>query len=204
MNIEIWLLYFGALIAIMSTPGPSHILMLSNSLSNGFSKAKYTAFGDLTANVLQMIAATLGLVTVLHQSPQIFIYIKYAGVAYLVFLGVKLIFINTKKEIHLNSKRSKSSLYWQGFMTSAVNPKAIIFFTALFPQFIIPQEPLFPQFMVLSITFIAVDGAFLSFYGFFASYFAQKLKSSIGQYFNKISGFLYIATAILLGTKEFK
>lgn len=202
MNLDVWLLYFAALLAIMSTPGPSHILMLSNSLSNGFSRAKYTAMGDLSANFLQMIAATVGLATVLHQSPDVFQFIKFAGVAYLFYLGVKLLLSNTHKDFHLVQKRSRQSLYWQGFMTSAVNPKAIVFFTALFPQFINTQEPLLPQFAVLSSTFILVDGLFLCFYGIFADFFAQKLKSSIGQYFNKISGTLYIATAIVLGLKR--
>ena len=205
MNIEIWLVYLGTIMALMSTPGPSHILMLSNSIGNGFKKSIYTAFGDLSANFLQMVAASIGLVSMLQSSQQVFIYIKWSGVAYLVFLGLKLI-LSKKREIDVtnSSERSSQSLYWQGFITSAVNPKAVIFFAALFPQFIISSEPLLPQFMILSLTYLTIDGMYLCFYGKFAEFFAQKLSSSIGRYFNQISGSLFLGAAIILGLKDFE
>ncbi len=205
MSFEVWLIYLGTIMAMMSTPGPSHILMLSSSIGNGFKKSIYTAFGDLSANFLQMIAASVGLVSVLHESQQVFIYIKWAGVIYLAFLGFKIIFSkNTKFNLSNYSKRSKKSLYWQGFITSAVNPKAAIFFAALFPQFIVASEPLLPQFIVLSLTYLIIDGIYLSFYGKFSEYFAKKMSASIGQYFNQISGSLFIGAAIILGLKDFE
>ncbi len=205
MSFEIWLIYLGTIIAMMSTPGPSHILMLSNSLGHGFKKSIYTAFGDLSANFLQMIAASIGLVSVLQKSQQVFIYIKWAGVVYLMYLGLKLIFSKSKVlDENQNIPRSEKSLYWQGFITSAVNPKAVIFFAALFPQFIIPSEPLLPQFIILSLTYLIIDGLYLSFYGKFAEFFAKKMNSTIGKYFNQISGSLFIGAAIVLGLKDFE
>ncbi|MBL4660578.1 MAG: LysE family translocator [Alcanivoracaceae bacterium] len=200
MNIDIWVIYLGTVLAFMSTPGPSHILMLSNSIGNGFKKSTATAAGDLSANFLQMLAASIGLASILQESQQYFFLVKWAGVAYLAYLGIKLI---TSKKSNLNltstNKRSTKSLYWQGFLTSAANPKAVIFFAALFPQFIVATEPLIPQFIVLSITYLAIDGLFLCFYGKFAEFFAKKLVTSIGQYFNQLSGSLFIGAAILLG-----
>ena len=202
MSIDIWLLYFGTVLAFMSTPGPSHLLMLSNSIGNGFNKATATAAGDLSANLLQMIAASIGLVSLLTQFQDVFIFIKWAGVAYLAYLGVKLIFTNAVPVADTSVERSVQALYWQGFITSAANPKAIVFFAALFPQFIIASEPLVPQFLVLSVTYLTIDGVFLCFYGKFADYFASKLSSSIGPYFNEISGGLFIGAAVVLGFKE--
>ena len=205
MSFEIWLIYLGTIMAMMSTPGPSHILMLSNSIGNGFKKSIYTAYGDLSANFLQMIAASIGLVSILQKSQHVFAIIKWAGVIYLAFLGLRLIFSkSTKLNLSNHSMRSKKSLYWQGFITSAVNPKAVIFFAALFPQFIVTSEPLLPQFIVLSLTYLIIDGIYLSFYGKFAEVFAKKMSTSIGQYFNQISGSLYIGAAIILGLKEFE
>ncbi len=205
MNIEIWLVYLGTIMALMSTPGPSHILMLSNSIRNGFKKSIYTAFGDLSANFLQMVAASIGLVSILQESQQVFIYIKWGGVAYLVFLGLKLILSkNSELDLANSTERSSKSLYWQGFVTSAVNPKAVVFFAALFPQFITVTEPLLPQFIILSLTYLTIDGMYLCFYGKFAEFFAKKLSSSIGQYFNQISGSLFLGAAIILGLKDFE
>jgi homoserine/homoserine lactone efflux protein len=119
----------------------------------------------------------------------------------LAYLGLKL-FLSKNSSIRSASPRSASSLYWQGFITSAANPKAVIFFAALFPQFISISEPLALQFLVLSFTYLIVDGMFLCFYGKFAEFFAKKCQSHIGVYFNKISGILFISAAILLGLKD--
>ncbi len=203
MTFEIWVAFMGTVLVLMSTPGPSQLLMLSYSIQNGFKKSLATAAGDLSANLLQMIVASVGLVSLIKNSHEFFIFVKWAGVAYLVYLGLKLIFSKSSHEIEtLNSIRSAKSLYWQGFVTSAVNPKAVIFFAALFPQFINPTEPLLLQFTVLSFTYLLTDAIFLSFYGKFSELIARKLSNSFGKYFNKVSGGFLICAAILLGLKD--
>ena len=201
MTLEIWLAYLGLLVVYMITPGPSHLLMLSNSLGNGFNKSIATAAGDLSANFLQMLAASLGLATIVQSSQQVFFYIKWAGVLYLVYLGVRLIRAG-QFDFSAGSQRTRQSLYWQGFITSVANPKAVVFFAALFPQFIVLTEPLWGQFIVLSFTYLIIDGLFLCFYGKFAEAFANKYQSSLGQYFNKLSGFLFIGAAVMLSLKS--
>jgi len=203
MSLDLWLLYVGTVLVFMSTPGPSHILMLSNSVTNGFGRATATAAGDLSANFLQMVAASIGLASILNQFQHVFVFIKWAGVAYLLYLGIKLI-LSKHSAIGTDGAklRSRSSLYWQGFITSAANPKAVIFFAALFPQFIDPSQPLAAQFMILSLSYLIIDGAFLCFYGKFADFFAARLQSRIGRYFNQISGGLFVGAAVMLGLKD--
>lgn len=203
MSIEIWLVYLATVLVFMSTPGPSHLLMLSNSLGSGFGKARATAAGDLSANFLQMIAASMGLATALNTSQGFFLGVKWAGVLYLAYLGMKLIF---SKQTNLGSSqpRSSKSLYWQGFITSAANPKAVIFFAALFPQFLILEHPLLPQFLVLSTTYLIVDGCFLCLYGKFADLFRDKILDGYGRLLNTLSGGLFLAAAVLLGLKDFQ
>ncbi len=203
MTLNLWLAYSTTLVIYMSTPGPSHLLMLSNSLGNGFRRALATAAGDLSANIVQMIVAAVGLTSLIYTSRDIFIYIKWAGVAYLVVVGVTL--FRREMDSHLKSGsggRSASALYWQGFMTSASNPKAIIFFAALFPQFVNPQAPAVEQFFILGLTFLAVDGAFLVSYGGFASWIAARFEQYVGHHMNRISGVLLIFAAILLGLRD--
>jgi len=203
MNIEIFVAFLSTVLVFMITPGPSHLLMLSNSIQNGFKKSLATAAGDLSANFLQMLVASLGLVSLIQNAQDFFIFVKWAGVVYLVYVGLKSFFSGSPHNIKgSKQQRTSSSLFWQGFITSAVNPKAVIFFAALFPQFINPTEPLIIQFAVLSITYLVVDGLFLSFYGKFSEVLAKKLSNSYSKYFNKICGSFIIGAAILLGLKD--
>lgn len=201
MDLNLWFLYLGTVLVFMSTPGPSHLLMLSNSLSNGFRKSTATAAGDLSANLLQMIAASAGLASLLINSQSYFFYIKWAGVIYLTYVGIKLL-RSKQSNFTEQSVRSVKSLYWQGFITSAANPKAVIFFAALFPQFLDLTMPLAPQFIALSLTYLIIDGMFLCFYGKAAEYFKRKYLVFFEKYVSKISGGLFIGAAVLLGLKS--
>ena len=203
MGIDIWTVYVSTVLVLMSTPGPSQLLMLSNSISNGFRRSIFTAAGDLSANFIQMVVASIGLVSVIQSSREFFIFVKWAGVAYLVFLGLKMIFSRTSGQLPLSeNRRSARSLDWQGFITSVANPKAVIFFAALFPQFINPTEALFGQFVVLSSTYLIIDAIFLCFYGKFAEWISNNLLLSARKNIKRISGSFLIGAAILLGLKD--
>lgn len=201
MTLDIWFLYIGTVLLFMATPGPSHLLMLSNSLASGFKRSTATAAGDLSANALQMIAASLGLAAALNSSQIFFEIIKWFGVGYLAFIGLRMI-LSEQKELASANKRSLKSLYLQGFITSAANPKAVVFFAALFPQFISADAPLLPQFLVLSISYLMIDGSFLCAYGKFADTIRMRFDSASAGKLNKICGGLFIAAAIALGLKS--
>ena len=201
MTIDTWLLYIGTVLLFMATPGPSHLLMLSNSLANGFKRSTATAAGDLSANALQMIAASLGLAAALSSSQLIFEIVKWCGVAYLGFIGLRMI-LSDRSVLASASKRSLKSLYWQGFITSAANPKAVVFFAALFPQFISADAPLLPQFLILSVSYLVIDGSFLCAYGKFADTIRARIDKASAGTVNKVCGGLFIAAAIALGIKS--
>ena len=203
MKTEIWIAFVTAVLILMSTPGPSQLLVLSNTIGNGFRRTTFTIAGDLSANLIQMAVASVGLVSLIQNSKQFFTFVKWAGVIYLVYLGIKLILSKTNQNLSESKKgRSAKSLYWQGFVTSAANPKAVVFFAALFPQFINPTEPLFIQFVLLSITYITIDAIILTLYGQSAQWISRKLSTSGRASLNKISGALLVGAAILLGLKD--
>ena len=203
MSLTLWTAYVATVLLLMSTPGPSHLLMLSNSMGGGFPRSMATAAGDLTANFIQMIVAAVGLASIIYQSRDLFLAIKWAGVAYLVYLGISLFFRKTDPATSLTSAaRSLKSLYSQGFVTSAANPKAIIFFAALFPQFLTPSKPMLPQFAILSSTYLLIDGAFLLAYGRLAGWISLRLQQHVGHHVNRVSGLLLIGAAILLGLRD--
>ena len=97
MTLDNWVLFIFAVLALMSTPGPSQLLMLSNSATYGLKNSVATIVGDLSANLLQMIIATAGIgLLIASFDNNILIYIKWFGVTYLVWNALKLIF--EKKE----------------------------------------------------------------------------------------------------------
>ncbi len=100
------------------------------------------------------------------------------------------------------SRRSLKLLCWQGFITSAANPKAVVFFSALFPQFISADAPLLPQFLILSLSYLIVDGSFLCAYGKCADTIRARIDTTSAGKFNKVCGGLFIAAAIGLGLKS--
>ena len=205
MNTELWLAYVTTVLILMSTPGPSHLLMLSNSLGNGFNRSLATAAGDLSANVVQMTVASLGLVSLIHSSQEFFVVIKWMGVSYLIFMGVMKFRKRFDPSVAVLSRvRTLRSLYWQGFMTSAANPKAVIFFAALFPQFVNPAGQTGKQFVILGVTYLVVDACFLMVYGGFAGWIESRFRHHVGHHMNQISGALLVGAAILLGLKEIK
>ena len=203
MTLTTWTLFVGAVLIMMSTPGPSHLLILSTSASNGFRRSLATAAGDLTANAIQMLLAGFGLAAVLASSRYGFAVIKWAGVAYLVWIGIRTIknsFSVTKSSGEVKHASLKQ-LWIRGFITSAANPKAVVFFAALFPQFINPDLALLPQILILGISYIIIDGLFLAAYGSGASWLAHRLKSQFKKWIDRVAGLSLIGAAILLGLK---
>ena len=204
MSMQIWLAYVVTVLVLMSTPGPSQLLMLSNSASHGFRRSLATAAGDLSANALQMLASGLGLAVIIAASGQALLVIKWFGVGYLIWLGLKMIRQANPKNMIAHSERNFATLktlWLQGFLTSAANPKAVVFFAALFPQFIQADQAFWPQFLILSATYIVIDGAFLSAYGRTASWVTEKFKGSARAWVERSGGGMMILAAILLSVK---
>ena len=203
MTVELWTLYVATVLALMSTPGPSQLLMLSVSSSHGFRRALMTAAGDLSANALKMLAAGLGLAVLIAKSGSILLVIKWLGVCYLLWLGLRMVLSGGRRsEGAAPSRPSLRQLWLQGFLASAVNPKAVVFFAALFPQFISPDQPVAPQLIVLSVTYIALDACFLTAYGLSASWVVKRFAGGARKWINQVGGGFLIAAAALLALKE--
>ncbi len=204
LSFDTWITYVATVLLLMSTPGPSQLLMLSNSATNGLRRGLFTAAGDLTANLLQMLAAGLGLAALIATSGNALAVIKWLGVAYLVFLGVRQIMGVKNKAAKKAQRTSRKALWMQGFITSAANPKAVVFFAALFPLFIDGALPFWPQFAILSATYLTLDGLFLTAYGGSASWLAARLKGPARLWLDRIGGSFMILAAMLLGLKSLR
>jgi threonine/homoserine/homoserine lactone efflux protein len=203
MTLETYIAYL-AVVAVffMTPPGPSQVLMISNSLRHGWKRSIATICGDLTANALQMLAAGFGLAVLISNSATTMIVIKWLGVAYLVFIGIRT-FRAPPPDLSLHGARATSfkRLYFQGFLTSASNPKAVLFFAALFPQFIDPSLAIWPQLIILGTTYLLVDGVLLVAWGAGAERALGKLRQN-GRLLNRISGGMMFGAAGLLAGKS--
>ncbi len=207
MPLETWIVYVAAVLVLMSTPGPSQLLMLSNSVANGFRRSLATACGDLTANLGQMLAAGLGLAALLLAFDNALTIIKWAGVAYLIWLGVRMLRRSgrTVSTAGVGTSRVTLKALWlQGFLTSTANPKAVVFFAALFPQFIAAQGSFWLQFWLLAATYLVIDGMFLSAYGITAGWLANRLNGPAKAWLDRIGGSFLILAAVLLGLKSLR
>ena len=120
------------------------------------------------------------------------------GVGYMIWLGARM-FRNAKPgPAYAHKGRSPASLkalWFQGFLTSAANPKAVVFFAALFPQFILAESPFWPQFLILSATYIVVDGLFLSAYGIGADRIASNFTGARKAWIERAGGCFMILAA---------
>ncbi len=206
MPMETYLIYLAAVAIFFATPpDTSQLLIISNSVRHGLRRSAYTIAGDLTANSLQMTGAAFGLAAIIATSASAFIWIKWLGVAYLVWIGVQLILSKEKTDgVTPNTSGQSFRLFRQGFVTSMANPFAVVFFGALFPQFIDPTIPVLPQLFILGITYLVVDGAILLLWGWLGVRAATALKRFSFGLVNKICGALMIGAAALLASKDFQ
>ncbi|AEI94898.1 LysE family translocator [Roseobacter litoralis] len=204
MAIETYLLYLTAVAIFFATPpDTSQLLIISNSIRYGVRRSLFTIAGDLTANCLQMTAAAFGLAAIIATSASAFTWIKWAGVAYLAWIGVQLILSKAQvPEVEANTTGQSFRLFRQGFFTSMANPFAVVFFGALFPQFIDPTMPVLPQLFILGATYIIVDGSILLLWGWAGARAMRRLKRVSFQRVNRLCGGLMIAAASLLATRD--
>ncbi|OJJ14683.1 hypothetical protein BKI52_41335 [marine bacterium AO1-C] len=205
MEFTLWLSFLGTAAVLAITPGPSVLLATANSMKYGTKRTLGTILGDLSANLCQMILASLGLASIVVSSGELFQVIKWCGVAYLIYMGINKILtkpqidLSTANEQEGNKRRGFGKLYLEGFLMSAANPKAIVFFAALFPLFIVSNAPFLPQVVVMAITYLAVDGLSLLIYAQFAERLKLYLENQEKVHLqNRIVGVLLIFSGLML------
>src|SRR6266498_3928742 len=173
MSLKLLLIFTVTEFLLSLTPGPAVLLVVSQGVESGFRPSLRGVAGILTGNALYFFLSALGLGALLLASATLFQIIKWLGIAYLILSGVTLLFSTTTTEedatVALVDTRKRSlKLFSQGLMTQLANPKAIVFFTALLPQFVSPNALVVEQFMLLGVVSIAVEFPVLVGYGWLA------------------------------------
>ena len=204
MQFENWFMFCSIALLATATPGPAALLVSINSLSFGFKKSLVTILGNVTGMFIMSTFSVLGLSAVVLHSTVAFTVIKLLGAAYLAYLGFKL-WVNGVGTIEVGSTRkskgSSLSLYTQGVLVALTNPKAVVFTTALFPQFIVAADPLMFQFSILVLSFMLLSFICLSLYALIAQRAkARTINTQVQKLFGKIFGAIFIGAGCILAT----
>lgn len=206
MTLSIWFLYVAAVLVLTVTPGPSVLMCISTSVQHGPRNAMIASLGSTSAIACIMLLSMLGLGTVLAASETLFSTLKWLGAAYLAYLGVTSLLSKASTMAVPEESRPKLSaraLFARGVLVGASNPKALLFFGALFPQFIEPSAPQATQFLILGLTFIFFELFWLAIYALTAAkarHWLQKPRRAT--LFNRVTGAVFLLTAGLLATTK--
>jgi homoserine/homoserine lactone efflux protein len=172
MTFATWLVFTLTETALCFTPGPAVLFVFAHGLRFGGPKSLWANAGILTGNAFYFIVSATGLGMLIHASHTAFQVVKFAGAAYLVVTGLRMIF---GKASALDARTSGATtvrgpvILGRGFVLQAANPKALIFFTALLPQFVTPNRPIAVQLLILGVTSIVLEFFVLAFYGYLAA-----------------------------------
>jgi threonine/homoserine/homoserine lactone efflux protein len=172
MNLKSWLFFSGTEALLCLTPGPAVLFVLAYGLGRGGRASLWANTGILAANAFYFTLSALGLGAVLLASHELFTVIKYLGAAYLVYLGVRTI-RGAGLALQIDGVSSATTEDWRtltrGFALQAANPKALIFFVALLPQFINANRAIAPQVLILGVTSVVIEFFVLAAYGYLAA-----------------------------------
>jgi homoserine/homoserine lactone efflux protein len=203
MNWTTWWLFATTEILLCLTPGPAVLFVLSSALRNGARRSVASNLGILGANAIYYALSATGVGALLVASYNLFFAVKWAGAAYLIVLGLRAMFgrTDTLAAAEGSAERSSGRLFADGVVLQLSNPKAIVFFSALVPQFIDPHRGVVGQVVILGLTSVMIEFTILLGYGLVAgraSKIAREPRYAV--WTNRIAGGLLIGAGAGLAT----
>jgi homoserine/homoserine lactone efflux protein len=204
MSLETWLAFFAACWVISLSPGAGAIASMSSGLRYGFWRGYWNALGLQVALVAQIAIVAAGLGAVLATSEMAFSLIKWFGVAYLIYLGIKqwrALPSDMSEDAAPRAIGKPMALLTRGFLVNISNPKALVFMLAILPQFIDPNAPLLTQYTIIAATMVTVDSVVMAGYTGLASRVLRALKTPKQQRrMNRTFAGLFVGAAGFLAT----
>jgi homoserine/homoserine lactone efflux protein len=198
---HLWLGFFGASIAIAFSPGAGAIQSMASGLSHGLLRSYWSIVGQELGLLFQLTLVAIGVGAVVAKSIVAFTIIKFAGVGYLLFLAVRqwrATSFNLTEKINGPQVRGGIPLLARGFLVNATNPKSLVFYLAVLPQFVSPTAPLPPQYVVIGLTIIATDIMVMSLYAGLATRLLRLLGERQQRLLNRSFSGLFATAAVVL------
>lgn len=202
MELSAYLSFILISAAQVATPGPSTLFLVNNALSIGRRRALSILSGDLAAIALLALLSVIGLAKLLHAYPTAFLALRLLGGVYVLWLGWGYLrapqLPKASRTGALPSDKSDARLWLQSFGVGVSNPKAVLFFAALFPQFI-PTQSGTPVLLLLVLTFVAVKFAVLGGYALCARQLGRLLaKPEHARRGRTLTGVVFVGFAVLM------
>jgi len=176
---HLWL-FFTAAVVLAVTPGPGIFYVLARTLAGGRREGVQSSLGTFVGGLFHVFAAALGVSAILAASALAFRTVKYAGAAYLIWLGMRMI-RSRNADVTVESAVPARHAFRQGILTEALNPKTALFFLSFIPQFIAPERGhIFWQFVILGAVSVVLNTTADLVVVFLSAPLERKLKSSAG------------------------
>ncbi|OKH88002.1 LysE family translocator [Thalassospira sp. TSL5-1] len=207
MSLDQYGLYIIAVLIAVLTPGPAVMLAITNAVRHNTVTAMIGALGCVTATGLMGALSAMGLGAMIMASAILFDIVRFAGAAYLIWLGFKMWRASGKGAVNVSTDPAMAHpgymrIYLRGFVVSASNPKAIAFFTALFPMFLAPNAPLLTQFAILDGTFMILSFSGIMGYSLLAARSKGFLLGSARKWFDRIAGGIFVSFGVALAVSR--
>ena len=195
MSPELYLAFVAASALLVLTPGPMVAYLVATTLKHGLRHGLMALIGSAAASALQLAIVVLGLSIILAMAGEAFAWIKWAGVAYLVYLGIKALREPADELAPATAPtQSAKRTIVEAFVVNLTNPKALLFHGAFLPLFVSPSAPATPQLILLAITFVVVAAVLDGCWAVFAAR-ARPLLARIGGWRNRITGGVLLTAA---------
>jgi len=211
MDLAVWLTYLLATVILSVTPGPGAFSSISSGLHHGFRLGLWNGVGMQVANMVYVAVVALGLGALLLASETLFTVVKWLGVAYLIYLGVVTWRTPPKafeedRDDHASirscprgGRPRAGKIFVRGFLVNITNPKGIIFFAAIFPQFVDIARPQLAQYVILGATTFVTDLAIMMAYtALAAKVFRAMSEPAHLRWVNRGLGSLFVAAGVAL------
>lgn len=203
---ETLVLFFAVCLLSTATPGPSILYVTSQGISEGLPSALRSGGGVLAADALYILLSITGLTAVLVSSYELFTAIKWAGAVYLVYLGVRYVWtglfgrpVQAAPEHPERPAHPAHTAFLGGFALHAANPKALLYFGSLVPQFVNPSRPLIPQLGALASIHLATAAAVLLAYSLLAARLGRAMTDTrVHRVFHTAAGSVLIGAGVTL------
>ena len=195
MPVELYLAFVAASALLVLTPGPMVAYLVATTLSHGLRHGLMALIGSAAASALQLAVVVAGLSLILAAASEAFVWLKWIGVAYLAYLGVKALREPADElEPALEVRRSSRRTITEAFFVNLTNPKALLFHGAFLPLFVSPAAPATPQLILLAVTFVVVAAVLDGCWAIFAAR-VKPLLARIGRWRHRITGGVLLAAA---------
>lgn len=205
MSWQIWLAFVCAVAVLLVVPGPTVLLLVGHSVTHGRRMARRSVLGVLSGDCVAMTLSLAGLGAVLAASSQAFAVMKWGGALYLIFLGLQRWWAAISDEqlpLPLAPVRPRT-LYIQAFVVTALNPKGLVFYVALFPQFLDRHAAALPQMVLLGATFLTLAALNATMYVLLADRMRAGLNSvRRRRVFNGLGGTALVGAGLLTATLQ--